>query len=65
MNLGGGKVLLQAGGYAATYSNEAFEFGSDNYSIDQLSEVLDTDNFFQVNRKYVLNFELSSVNGPD
>ncbi len=28
-----------------------------NYSIDQLSELLDSDNFFQINRKYVLNFE--------
>ena len=40
--------------FAYTFEGSKFPV---NYSIDQLSAVLDPDNFFQVNRKYVLNFE--------
>lgn len=40
--------------FAFTFENTRFPV---NYSIDQLSVVLDSDNFFQINRKYVLNFE--------
>ena len=40
--------------FAYTFENTRFPV---NYSIDQLSEVLDRDNFCQINRKYVLNFE--------
>lgn len=40
--------------FAYTFENSRFPV---NYSIDQLSELLDPDNFFQVNRKYILNFD--------
>ena len=40
--------------FAFTFENTRFPV---NYSIDQLSDVLDSDNFIQINRKYVLNFE--------
>lgn len=40
--------------FAFTFENTRFPV---NHSIDQLSEALDSDNFFQINRKYVLNIE--------
>ncbi|MBT3382877.1 MAG: response regulator transcription factor [Prolixibacteraceae bacterium] len=40
--------------FAFTFENTRFPV---NYSVDQLSELLDADNFFQINRKYILNFE--------
>ena len=40
--------------FAFTFENTRFPV---NYSIDQLSEVLEPDNFFQINRKYAVNFE--------
>lgn len=40
--------------FAYTFENSRFPV---NYSVDLLSEILDPDNFFQINRKYVLNFE--------
>jgi len=40
--------------FAFTFENTRFPV---NFSVDQLSELLDTDNFFQINRKYVLNFD--------
>jgi two-component system response regulator LytT len=40
--------------FAFTFENTRFPV---NYSIDQLSELLNADNFFQINRKYVVNFE--------
>lgn len=40
--------------FAYTFKNARFPV---NHSIDQLSVVLDSHSFFQINRKYVLNFE--------
>lgn len=40
--------------FAFTFENSRFPV---NNSVDQLLEILDGDNFFQINRKYVLNFE--------
>ena len=40
--------------FAFTFENTKF---SVNYSIDHLSAQLDPESFFQINRKYVLNFE--------
>lgn len=40
--------------FACTFDQARFPV---NYSIDQLSEILDRDNFFRINRKYMLNFE--------
>jgi two-component system, LytTR family, response regulator LytT len=40
--------------FAYTFKNTRFPV---NFSIDQISALLDQDQFFQINRKYVLNFE--------
>lgn len=40
--------------FAVTFENDRFAI---NYSIDQLSALLDSDTFFQTNRKYVVNME--------
>ena len=40
--------------FAMTFENTRFPV---NYSIDQLSEVLDGDIFFQINRKYIIHIE--------
>ncbi len=40
--------------FAVTFENARFPV---NYSVDQLSEILDSDSFFQINRKYVVNIE--------
>ncbi len=40
--------------FAFTFENARFPL---NYSMDQLSALLDPDVFFRVNRKYMLNFE--------
>lgn len=40
--------------FAFTFEHTRFPV---NHSIDQLAVLLDADNFFQINRKYVINFE--------
>ncbi|HPF50340.1 MAG TPA: LytTR family DNA-binding domain-containing protein [Draconibacterium sp.] len=40
--------------FAVTFDNSRFPV---NYSIDQLSQVLDSELFFQINRKYIVNNE--------
>jgi len=40
--------------FAFSFENARFPV---NYSIEQLTSLLDPDNFFRINRKYMLNFE--------
>ena len=56
---------IRSGGFARFEYDEGLTFGVTfdnmrfpiNYSIDQLSQVLDNELFFQVNRKYIVNSE--------